>query len=59
MTLMDTDRSITIVVDPKLKKEIRKIAKADDRSLSSYISRLLAQHVAEKTSGSKQQEATV
>ena len=40
--------AISVRVAPELKAEIEKMAAADGRSVSSYVERLLAQHVEEK-----------
>ena len=40
--------SVSILVPSEVHKKLRALAKADDRSLSSYIRRIIAQHCADK-----------
>jgi predicted transcriptional regulator len=39
---------ISIRLDPEVKAAVEKLAKADDRTLSAYVNRILKQHVVEK-----------
>lgn len=39
---------LSVRVPPSIKRELTLLAKTDDRSLASYIERLLKQHIAEK-----------
>lgn len=41
----DTEGRVTFRIDPEIKKKLETYAAADDRSLSSYIHRVLVDHV--------------
>jgi predicted transcriptional regulator len=40
--------SISIRVEPELKDKLEELARADHRSLASYLERLIIQHIEEK-----------
>jgi hypothetical protein len=43
---------LSVRVPPSVKRELAQLAKADDRSLASYIERVLKQHIAAKKADS-------
>ena len=47
---MTKSASTTLRLDPDMKKRLQELAKADRRSLSSYIEIVLEQHLKEKDS---------
>jgi len=45
---MSKPLAISVRVSPEIKEGIEKVAKADGRTVSAYVERLLVQHLQEK-----------
>lgn len=48
---------ISIRLEPDVRAAVEELAKADDRSVSSYINRVLRQHVEQVDAGRKKAKA--
>jgi predicted transcriptional regulator len=51
MTMMIRETSINVRVANELRAKLEKLAAEDHRTLSSYVEKLLKQHVAERDKG--------
>ena len=52
---MPKDKLLSIRIDPELKKRAKRVAAADGRSLSNWVTRLINREV-EKSSGKKNRD---
>ncbi|MBS5937736.1 hypothetical protein [Clostridium sp.] len=48
MAISDKNDRLTIIINKETKNKLAKIAEADGRSISNYVSRLIEKHVEEK-----------
>ncbi len=54
---MSKTKLLNIRIDPELKKKAKKLAEADGRSLSNWVTKLISSKVKEAEKGNNPQEA--